>query len=157
MEHKILEMEIPNFPELRPDIEPKLNEILHMALKRPREERYQSSEEMLTELESFIYGKGYGPTNEKLAAYVHDLFGDDGQNAALRWHRGETPTIMVAFICLDNFAYSEGSTSSMRLTSISVSLTSESQVTMRTRLDVAFIIVIWPVRTSRMFGSRIRT
>jgi len=46
---------------------------------------------MLTELESFIYGKGYGPTNEKLAAYVHDLFGDDGQNAALRWHRGETP------------------------------------------------------------------
>jgi eukaryotic-like serine/threonine-protein kinase len=87
----ILEMEIPNFPELRPDIEPKLNEILHMALKRPREERYQSAEEMLTELESFIYGKGYGPTNEKLSSYVYDLFGDDGQNAALRWHRGETP------------------------------------------------------------------
>ena len=87
----ILEMEIPNFPELRPDIEPKLNEILHLALKRPREERYQSSEEMLTELESFIYGKGYGPTNEKLAAYVADLFGNDGHNAAVRWHRGETP------------------------------------------------------------------
>ena len=46
---------------------------------------------MLTELESFIYGDGYGPTNEKLAAYVHDLFGDDGEKAAARWHRGETP------------------------------------------------------------------
>ena len=45
---------------------------------------------MLTELESFIYGDGYGPTNEKLAAYVYDVFGDDGENAALRWHRGET-------------------------------------------------------------------
>lgn len=87
----ILEMEIPLFPDLRPDIEPKLNEISHMALARPREDRYQSSEEMLTELESYIYGEGYGPTNEKLAAYVHDLYGEDGSNAALRWHRGETP------------------------------------------------------------------
>ncbi len=87
----ILEMEIPNFPDHRSDIEPKLNEILQLALQRPRENRYQSSEEMLTELESFIYGKGYGPTNEKLAAYVADLFGDDGHNAAVRWHRGETP------------------------------------------------------------------
>jgi serine/threonine-protein kinase len=87
----ILEMEIPNFSEFRPDVEPKLNQILHLALKRPREERYQSAEEMLTELESFIYGKGYGPTNEKLAAYAADLFGQDGQNAAVRWHRGETP------------------------------------------------------------------
>ena len=51
----ILEMEIPNFSEFRPDVEPKLNQILHLALKRPREERYQSAEEMLTELESFIY------------------------------------------------------------------------------------------------------
>ena len=33
--------------------------------------RYQSSEEMLTELESFIYGDGYGATNEKLAAYIY--------------------------------------------------------------------------------------
>ena len=87
----ILEMEVPLFPDLRPDIESKLNEIVHMALERAREDRYQSSEEMLTELESYIYGEGYGPTNEKLAAYVHDLFGEDGHNAALRWHRGETP------------------------------------------------------------------
>jgi len=41
---------------------------------------------MLTELESFIYGEGYGPTNEKLAAYIYDVFSQDGENAALRWH-----------------------------------------------------------------------
>ena len=87
----ILNLPIPNFSEIRSDIDPKLNDILHTALQRPREKRYQSSEEMLTELESFIYGTGYGPTNEKLAAYVSDLYGDDGDNAAARWHRGETP------------------------------------------------------------------
>ena len=86
----ILEMDLPNFSTLRPDIDDRLNTIMQTALKRPRDQRYQSSEEMLTELESFIYGDGYGPTNEKLAAYVYDVFGDDGENAALRWHRGET-------------------------------------------------------------------
>ena len=83
-------MDLPNFSTLRPDIDDRLNTIMQTALKRPRDQRYQSSEEMLTELESFIYGDGYGPTNEKLAAYVYDVFGDDGENAALRWHRGET-------------------------------------------------------------------
>ena len=83
-------MELPNFSSIRPDIDDRLNHILHKALKRPRDQRYQSAEEMLTELESFIYGEGSGPTNEKLAAYVYDVFGDDGEHAALRWHRGET-------------------------------------------------------------------
>ena len=83
-------MKVPNFKEIRPDIDPRLDKILKTSLMRAREERYQSSEEMLTELESFIYGEGYGPTNDKLAAYIYDVFGDDGENAALRWHRGET-------------------------------------------------------------------
>ena len=82
----ILNLPIPNFSEIRSDIDPRLNDILHTALKRPREDRYQTSEEMLVELEKFIYGDGYGPTNEKLAKYANDLFGEDGQNAALRWH-----------------------------------------------------------------------
>ena len=86
----ILEMDLPNFTDIRPDIDARLNLIMQTALKRIREERYQSSEEMLMELESFIYGDGYGPTNEKLAAYIYDVFGDDGHNAALRWHQGLT-------------------------------------------------------------------
>ena len=79
----ILEMPLPNFSDIRPDIDDRLNLIMQRALQRPRDERYQSAEEMLTELESFIYGEGYGPTNEKLAAYFYDVFSDDGENAAL--------------------------------------------------------------------------
>jgi len=88
-----LEMDIPNFCEIRSDVDERLNNILHRALKRMREDRYQTADQMLTELESFIYGDGYGPTNEKLAAYTKDLFGRDGDQAALRWHRKETPPI----------------------------------------------------------------
>ena len=84
----ILEMDLPNFCEIREDVDPRLNVILHTALQRPREKRYQSAEQMLTELESFIYGEGYGPTNEKLAAYANDLFSRDGEHAALRWQIG---------------------------------------------------------------------
>ena len=41
---------------------------------RDRDERYQTAEEMLTELEVYLYSDGYGPTNEKLADYVQKLF-----------------------------------------------------------------------------------
>ncbi len=93
----ILNLPIPNFCETRvndegkTDIAPELNEILHKALQRPREERYQSAEEMLFELETWMFAPGYGPTNEKLAAYVHDLFGVNGADAAARWKAGKTP------------------------------------------------------------------
>ena len=66
---------------------------MNKALQRSREHRYQTADQMLTELENFIYGDGYGPTNEKLAAYTKDLFGSDGDQAALRWHRKETPPL----------------------------------------------------------------
>ena len=88
---RILELGCPNFTEIRPDIDPRLDKIFKPT-ERARDERYQSSEEMLTELEGFIYGDGYGPTNEKLAAYIYDVFGDDGENAALRWHQTGLPT-----------------------------------------------------------------
>lgn len=91
----ILEMEIPNFSEIRQDVDERLNDILHLALQRPREKRYQTAEQMLTELEGFIYGDGYGPTNEKLAAYANDLFSRDGEQAAYRWQRKETPPILA--------------------------------------------------------------
>ena len=87
----ILKLEIPDFREKRPDIDEKLNAILTKSLERDRDQRYVSADDMLTELEMHIYGTGYGPTNEKLAGYVRDLFGPDGQGAAERWHLGETP------------------------------------------------------------------
>tara|TARA_Y100001934_G_scaffold281121_1_gene389811 strand:+ start:586 stop:1614 length:1029 start_codon:yes stop_codon:yes gene_type:complete len=87
----ILELEIPDFREKRPDIDEKLNAILTKSLERDRDKRYLSADDMLTQLEMHIYGTGYGPTNEKLAGYIRDLFGPDGQGAAERWHLGETP------------------------------------------------------------------
>ncbi len=91
----ILDMEIPNFSKIREDVDERLNSILHLALQRPRDKRFQTADQMLTELEGFIYGDGYGPTNEKLAAYTNDLFSRDGDEAAKRWHRKETPPILA--------------------------------------------------------------
>lgn len=88
----ILELSIPDFTELRPEIDPRLDDILQRGFKRDREKRYQSAQAMLTALERFLYGEGYGPTNEKLAAYMSDLFDNEGGNrAAKRWEQGMTP------------------------------------------------------------------
>ncbi len=66
----ILTMPIPRFSNLRKEIDPKLEAILQKALQRDRDKRYQSAFEMLNELEVYLYSDGYGPTNEKLGAYL---------------------------------------------------------------------------------------
>ena len=71
----ILNLPIPKFATLRPDIDAKLEAIIQRALERDRDRRFQSALEMLTELEMYIYGHGYGPTNEKLSVYLKSLFG----------------------------------------------------------------------------------
>ena len=70
----ILTLPIPQFNTLRADIDPKLNLILHKALNRDREQRYQSAFEMLTDLELYLYSDRYGPTNAKLAVYLAEVF-----------------------------------------------------------------------------------
>lgn len=81
----ILDMPLPEFTTLRPGIDAKLNEILYKALQRRREDRYGCAAEMLTALEVYLYSDGYGPTNEKLAAYLKDLYGPEGDSAGQRW------------------------------------------------------------------------
>jgi len=81
----ILKMTLPDFTKMREGVDPKLNAILHKALARPREQRYQTASEMLTALEVYLYSDGYGPTNEKLAEYVRDLYGPHGATASHRW------------------------------------------------------------------------
>jgi len=71
----ILSMPIPNFSSLRVDIDPKLEAIIQRALQRDRDQRYQSANDMLIDLEMYLYSDRYGPTNEKLGVYVKDLFG----------------------------------------------------------------------------------
>jgi len=89
----ILEMEIPDFTALRDAIDPRLNELLQRGFQRAREKRFATAQEMLTTLEIFLYSDGYGPTNEKLAVYLKDLFSEQGTDAADRWRHGDTPGI----------------------------------------------------------------
>ena len=73
----ILTMPIPLFATLRPEIDPRLEAIIQKALRRDRDQRYQSASEILNDLEVYLYSGGYGPTNEKLGAYMRDLFAAD--------------------------------------------------------------------------------
>jgi serine/threonine-protein kinase len=71
----ILNLPIPTFSTLRPEIDPKLEVILQRALQRDREKRYQTAYEMMTALERYLYSDGYGPTNEKLGVYLKEVMG----------------------------------------------------------------------------------
>jgi serine/threonine-protein kinase len=70
----ILSMPIPRFSSLRPEIDERLEAIIQKCLKRDRDARYQSAADVLHELEVYLYSGGYGPTNEKLGAYMRALF-----------------------------------------------------------------------------------
>jgi len=69
-------MPLPDFCDYRDELEPTVEAILHRALRRDRDRRFQSAEEMLTVLERYLYSEGYGPTNEKFARYLTSLYAD---------------------------------------------------------------------------------
>ncbi|MFH1497320.1 MAG: serine/threonine-protein kinase [Verrucomicrobiota bacterium] len=69
----ILELPIPRFSTLRPDIDVKLEAIIQKALQRDRDKRYGTAAELLNDLEVYLYSDGYGPTNEKLGVYLQEL------------------------------------------------------------------------------------
>jgi eukaryotic-like serine/threonine-protein kinase len=78
----ILTMPLPKFATLRSDIDPKLEAILARILQRDRDKRYQSAYELLTDLELYLYSDRYGPTNEKLAVYLAEIFPPDKPGSA---------------------------------------------------------------------------
>jgi serine/threonine-protein kinase len=86
---QIMSMAIPDFQTLDPRIDGPLNSILHRALSRTLDQRYPHAEEMLFELEHYIYHSGYGPTNETLGKVIRDLFGQ-GVTAAPGEAKGST-------------------------------------------------------------------
>lgn len=75
--HNILHMPIPDFRTLDPRIDKRLNEILHRCLARDPDQRYPNADELLYDLEYYIYHSGYGPTNETLGKMVRELFGQE--------------------------------------------------------------------------------
>ena len=71
----IMNMPLPDFRKLDDRIDDRLNEILHHTLARDLSSRYTTADELLYDLEHYIYHTGYGPTNETLGKYIRDLFG----------------------------------------------------------------------------------
>ncbi len=73
----VLSAPIPNFLQLAPGIEPRLNQILCKTLERPLNRRYQTADDLLYDLEFFIYNRGYGPTNETLGRFIREVFAEE--------------------------------------------------------------------------------
>lgn len=84
----IIRCKIPNFTKLDSRIDKKLNTILHKILKNSPDDRYQTAAELFVDLETYLYGHAYGPTNEKLAQYLADLFNANDPIAFKRWKNG---------------------------------------------------------------------
>ncbi len=72
--HKITKEDVPSIRKKRPDVPGKVEEILKKALYRDKNLRYQKAQDMIFDLEHFMYDKGYGPTNLMLQEYLKSLF-----------------------------------------------------------------------------------
>lgn len=75
---RILTMPIPDFRALAEGIDERLERILERALARRLEDRYARAEELLYDLEYYIYHAGYGPTTETLGRFNRELFAEAG-------------------------------------------------------------------------------
>jgi serine/threonine-protein kinase len=72
---RVLKSVIPDFRTLDTRIDEKLNLILHRCLTRDLSKRFASADDLMYELEYYIYHGGYGPTNETLGKFMRELFG----------------------------------------------------------------------------------
>lgn len=86
---RILELPIPDFRKLDSRVDDRLNDIMQRGLHRDLQQRYQTAEVFLHDLEYYIYRTGYGPTNETLGRFLRDLFVPAGPPGAFLV-KGET-------------------------------------------------------------------
>jgi serine/threonine-protein kinase len=90
---RILKHPIPDFTKLNPEIKPELNQLLQRALARKLEDRYQTADQMLYDLEFYIYSGGYGPTNETMGKFIRELFGRPAAAGAADNGKGGTEPV----------------------------------------------------------------
>jgi serine/threonine protein kinase len=74
---KVLSLTIPDFRDLDKRIDERLNQILHRSLVRDLDLRYPTADDLLYDLEHYIYHSGYGPTNETMGRFIRELFGQE--------------------------------------------------------------------------------
>jgi serine/threonine-protein kinase len=89
---RVMSHPIPDFRTLDERVDDRLNEILHRCLTRDLAQRYPSADELMYDLEYYIYHGGYGPTNETLGKFIRELFGQIVPDSALVSH-GNTEVI----------------------------------------------------------------
>jgi serine/threonine-protein kinase len=93
---RMINMPVPDFRTLDERVDERLNQILHRALARELDKRYPVADEMLYDLEHYIYHSGYGPTNETLGKFIRELFGQSIPSSAVIPTRGTTEMIEEA-------------------------------------------------------------
>ena len=78
-----MSMQIPDFRKLDTRIDERLDTILQKALARDIDQRYSTADDLMVDLEKYIYGSGYGPTNETLGRFIREIFGQrDASNTS---------------------------------------------------------------------------
>jgi eukaryotic-like serine/threonine-protein kinase len=87
---RMMTLPIPDFRTLDERVDDRLNEILHRTLARDLDKRYPNADELLYDLEHYIYHSGYGPTNETLGRFIRELFGHAVPSAAVSSTRSTT-------------------------------------------------------------------
>ena len=75
--NRIMNQPIPDFRALDARIDDRLNDILHHCLAHDPNRRYSTGEQLMHDLEVYIYGAGYGPTNETLGKFIREIFGQE--------------------------------------------------------------------------------
>ena len=88
--NRILNQPIPDFRALDSRIDDKLNDILHHCLARDLARRYANADQLMYDLEYYIYHSGYGPTNETLGKFIRELFGQYVPDATAGDAHGKT-------------------------------------------------------------------
>ena len=83
---KVREVEFEPLDQVVGDLPPKLYEILQRALAKDPDQRYQSSGDMLSDLEECMHENDLRPTARRLAQYMKALFEEEiaAEEAALR-------------------------------------------------------------------------
>ena len=66
------------------DLPGELCRIIEKALTKDREQRYQSVEELLTDLENYMHELSISPSYRNLSQYIKDLFGKEAEIEAIR-------------------------------------------------------------------------
>jgi serine/threonine-protein kinase len=70
---KMERFRIPHVKKINPAVPDVLDSIVMRSLKLDPEKRFSDAKKMGAALEHYMYDKGFGPTNEKLAAYIAEI------------------------------------------------------------------------------------